>query len=232
MVAGFGTFFKQEFGISNILGALIIITFSIIVFKKGIEGIEKINFILIPFIIFTILFLKYKTSSINFYYLEHTKNFSWLIKSILYASYNSIILIPILINLKNKINTKKEIFKICIGTFLITLLLSVSIFLLIQKNYYDLIYTQMPLITVAGRFGTKYKLVYSIVILTAIFTTAISSGYIFLKNVSKDKKQYKHFIYIISIIALILSPIGFGTLLDLLYPILGYLGLIQIIFMI
>ena len=228
MVAGFGTFFKQEFEIPNIIGALIIIALAITVFRKGIDGVEKINFILIPFIIIAICFLKHKTGAIELKDLIPSEKTSWLIKSILYASYNSIILIPILINLNKKINKKRDAIKISMGTFAITSVLSISIFSIIQKNYVEIINAPMPLITIAGSYGKIYKYIYSFVILTAIFTTAISSGYSLLKNLAKNKKQYIILTYIISVIAIILSPIGFGKLLDLLYPILGYLGLMQI----
>lgn len=227
MVAGFGTFFRQEFQIPNIVGGLVIIILCIIVFMKGIEGIEKINFILIPFIIIAICILKNKAGDMEFESLIIEKNSLWLIRSVLYSSYNSIILVPILINLSKKIKTKKSILKICVGTFLITLALSFSIFSIIQNNYNKALLAPMPLLSISADYGNRY--IYRIVILTAIFTTAIASGYSLLKNLAKNKKQYIYLICGISIIALLLSPIGFGKLLDLLYPILGYLGLIQIL---
>ena len=106
MVAGFSTYFYQEFGLSKIIGSTIIAFLSLFIFLKGINGIVKINIYLIPAIIVLILFLGInKTSLINI--VQVNKSTYWLISSVLYASYNSICLVPILINLKNYLNYKK-----------------------------------------------------------------------------------------------------------------------------
>ena len=73
-------------------------------------------------------------------------------------------------------------------------------------------------------FGLIYKYLYGFVILTAIFTTAISAGYSFLNNISKNKKKYYIYSILICIIAVLLSNFGFTNLLNALYPVLGYLG--------
>lgn len=77
-------------------------------------------------------------------------------------------------------------------------------------------------------FGNFFRYIYGFAILSAILTTAISAGYSLLKNISKTKKQYVVFSIFICIISLFFSTLGFSNLLNILYPILGYLGLFQI----
>ena len=67
-------------------------------------------------------------------------------------------------------------------------------------------------------------------ILVAIFTTAISAGYSFLANCTKSKKQYTYWTIIMCITSILVSKLSFSGLINLLYPIFGYLGIIQIIF--
>ena len=230
MVSGFGAYFNQEFNIPAIFGAAIISILAFFTFFKSIDGIVKINTYLIPLLIFLIVLLGLKETvfSFSFNTLPLPSTFSWLLKSILYASYNSIVLIPIIINLKNLISNKKQIKYIIAFTLLFITLMSVIIFIILNMNILEISNIEIPIIYIANKFGLIYKYLYGLVILIAIFTTAISEGYSFLNNISKNKKQYFIYSILICTISIAFSNIGFGKLLDLLYPILGYLGLFQI----
>lgn len=109
MVAGFSTYFVQELNISKWIGAIIITILSFITFSKSINGVIKINTYLIPIIIGLIVFLGInKINTIEILQGNNNSSLYWIISSILYASYNSITLIPILVSLKKQISTKKE----------------------------------------------------------------------------------------------------------------------------
>lgn len=79
-----------------------------------------------------------------------------------------------------------------------------------------------------GELGTGYKYFYGLIILGAIITTEISSGYGFLNNISKSKNKYKLYNKIICAFSIPISLIGFSNLVNNLYPIFGILGLVQI----
>ena len=51
MIAGFGAYFKQEFGINSIIGSIILAMLNFIIFNKSIRGVVKANGILIPILI-------------------------------------------------------------------------------------------------------------------------------------------------------------------------------------
>jgi len=230
MVSGFGSYFNQEFNIPTFIGAIIISSLAFITFFKDIHGIIKINSFLIPILIFLIVLLglKGKIYLFNTNLLPASSNLSWILNSILYASYNSIILIPIIINMKNLISNKKQIKYIIGFTLLFMIIMSFVIFTVLNLNLVEIANIDIPLVYIANKFGIIFKYLYGLVILIAISTTAISEGYSFLENVSKTKKQYFIYSILISLISIVFSNIGFGKLLDILYPILGYLGLFQI----
>lgn len=230
MVSGFGSYFNQEFNIPAFIGAIIISLLAFITFFKDINGIVKINSFLIPILIVLVILLgvKEKIHLFNVNILPAATTSAWILKSILYASYNSIVLIPIIINLKNLISNKKQITYIIFITLLFMIILSLVIFIVLNFNLKDIKYIDIPIVFIASKFGPIYKYLYGLVILIAIFTTAISEGYSFLENVSKTQKQYFVYSILICFLAIIFSNIGFGKLLDLLYPFLGYLGLLQI----
>lgn len=230
MVSGFGAYFNQELNIPAIFGAIIIAVLAFFTFFKNIDGIVKINTFLIPILIFLIVLLGFKggVASFTIDALSTTSGFSWILRSVLYASYNSIVLIPIIINLQNLISNKKQV-KYVIGiTLLIMVLMSLIIYIVLSLNILEIKNIEIPIVFIASKFGPIYKYLYGLVILIAIFTTAISEGYSFLENVSKSKKQYFIYSILICSLAIIFSNIGFGKLLDFLYPLLGYLGLLQI----
>ena len=230
MVSGFGAYFNQEFNIPAIFGATIIAILTFFTFFKNIDGIVKINTYLIPLLIFLIVLLGFKKNifSFSFNALPSASGFSWILKSILYASYNSIVLIPIIINLKNLISNKNQIKYIIGFTLLFMIIMSVIIYIILNLNILKISNVEIPIVYIANKFGAFFKYLYGLVILIAIFTTAVSEGYSFLNNISKNKKQYFTYSILICTLSIIFSNIGFGKLLDLLYPILGYLGLLQI----
>lgn len=233
MVAGFATYFVQELNMSKWVGAIIIALLSFITLSKNIDGVIKINTYLIPIIILLIIFLGFnKIKCVSIVSENYNNSIYWVLSSILYTSYNSITLIPLLISLKNKISTKKQniIISIFVGT--IMLILSIIIFLLMNTFINEIIKIEIPLVYIASALGKSFKYIYGIVILIAIFTTAIGSAYGFLTNVTKKRKTYMLCTAIICAVSILAGQIGFSSLINLLYPIFGYLGIVQIIFLI
>jgi len=233
MVAGFATYFVQELNISKWFGAILIAILSFITLSKNIDGVIKMNTYLIPIIILLICFLGVNKIENNTIISEsYNKSIYWILSSILYASYNSITLIPILIGLKDKINIKKQsiIISICVGT--IMLILSIIIFMLMNTFIKEIYGVEIPLVYIANTLGKVFKYIYGIVILIAIFTTAIGSGYGFLSNVTKKRRTYMLCAGVICLASILIGQIGFSSLINLLYPVFGYLGIVQIIFLI
>lgn len=90
---------------------------------------------------------------------------------------------------------------------------------------------ELPIVYIANTLGILGKYIYGIVILIAIFTTAVSTGYGFLMNVTKSRKKYLKLAGIICLTAIFIGRLGFASLINVLYPMFGYLGIIQIIFL-
>ena len=136
MVAGFATYFMQEINIPKWYGSIIIAILTFITLSNNINGVIKINTYLIPIIILLIIFLGVnKIEYTKMIEKEQVKNsIYWILSSILYASYNSITLIPILISLRKNINTKKESVML---TAFVALIMAIymNIFLILLKHY-------------------------------------------------------------------------------------------------
>lgn len=226
MIAGFSAYFNQEFQILIYIPAVCISVLCYITFRNNTKGIVYINTILIPFLCVFICYLGIK--NIDFVIGNNSPiNYctGWLFSSILYASYNSILLIPILIELNAYIKrpSQAKICSILCSSILCVLGLILYFLLLRGSNYVQNL--ELPLIQITKEYGNIYSVIYGVVILIAIFTTAIASGYGFIKNINKNDKLWT---IVICIISVLVVPVGFSNLVGLLYPIFGVLGLIQI----
>lgn len=156
-------------------------------------------------------------------------NKGWLLTSILYASYNGVLLIPALIAIKDYITKSKNIKHIAYIVSIIISILLITVFLFLINVDVNIKELEMPAVYAINNIWPNIKSIYGIIILISIFTTAISLGISFLKNVAINKKRYDVISILICLSSVIFSNFGFSNLVNLMYPILGFLGLLQII---
>lgn len=232
MIAGFGGYLAETIEIPQIIGSSILAIICIIIMSKETKGIVKVSEAIVPILILFIIIIGiYTLSSTNIINkineMEIVKGSNWLVSGVIYASYNSILLIPVLISVNNIIN-KKEISKTAIIITLTTFILATSIFVSMLKIDVNIRNLEMPVSYVINTQLPKLKIAYGIVILTSILTTAISLIAGLIQNVKKQNNK-KIILYLICISSIPISQIGFSALIQLLYPIFGYIGILQII---
>ena len=234
MIAGFCAYFKQEFNVSPFVTGIIICMLCYLTFIRNIEGVTKINTILIPILIIIVILIGVRSGFsglgefLNNTQIDTYESKGWLIASIEYASYNSILLIPILIGLKKySVGKEKQIGIISASIFLI---LSLILYTILLNGGTEINNVELPLVYIVNNFGNLYKYICGIVIVSAIFTSAIAAGYGFLENSTKTKKGYKLAAIIICSTAVLVSKIGFSHLVNLLYPVFGLISLGQIFY--
>lgn len=224
MVAGFSSLLYEVLGINTYIGSTIISLFSFIILKSGQNGLAKLNTLLVPFlliIIFLCFFLNTSHSCI------YTLNFDgFLTSSILYTSYNSIVLIPILLNIKNDCSIRKNII-ISFFSFLIIFLCGFIILFLLSTNT-SMLPLNIPLLGIVNSQNIFISFFIKIAILFAIITTAISSEYAFLKDISVSSDKYIKNLFIVCFISIFFSQFGFKNLIETLYPIFGVIGIINL----
>ncbi len=159
--------------------------------------------------------------------IENNNTFLWIISAIIYTSYNSITLIGLTGIMNKYLKNKRECIEVATLTSSIIMALGIIIYLLLINMDKQV---EIPMLYIANKFGGIYKYLYSITILIAIFTTAISEGYSFLENVSKNNKSIYRIINIIMCtLAVPISLLGFANLVNIVYPIFGIIGMVQII---
>ena len=224
----------KNIGVSSIIGSLLLTFICFFVFLGNIKNITRINSAIIPILIIFILYVgiqNLKSISVNQInnQLIKSEGFFWIVQSILYASYNLILVIPVLINLKDFIKSRKQIVYVSIISACIIFMLSLMIFLLLTNINIDFENIEMPVVYVINNKFSNISIIYGFIILIAIFTTAVSIGVSFLNNVCRNKKDYNKMALFMCIISVIISKIGFSNLVQILFPMFGYMGILQIL---
>lgn len=232
MTTGFSSFFKQEFNISTYITSAILCVVMYFILSNKVDGIIKLNVLLVPILIIEMIYIGFKYANFSEIPSLNSNNvFSCITSAMLYASYNSITLIPILITLKKYVVCKKDNIIISIISSLLIIILAVGIYGMLITNRSGVEKVELPVIVLLE--GKAEKFVYSIAIETAIITSAVSAGYGVLENVKEksryDKKRYKKIVAFMCLLGIPISGIGFGNLIKILYPLFGILGLSQII---
>ena len=230
MIAGFGAYFEQELGIKKIIGSTILAIITAFVFFTNTRGIIKISEYIVPVLIGFLIII----GTINIITIKSSIEIpvikdKWLLSSVIYCSYNIILLIPILISLRKQIKKISNIKYIAIISGILMIIISTLIFMLLTRNNNNISKLELPLVYVVGTYFPKLRFVYAFIILASIFTTAISIGMGLLQNISKNKKSYTQFVLFMCITSLLISNIGFSKLVNFIYPLFGYIGIIQII---
>lgn len=230
MVAGLSSFFCDVLNLNYFISSLLSILIIFIIVNGDISRIENFNKLFIPFLILLIfsLFFVIKDIKIVNEYQEMSFNINFLILGLIYASYNSISLIPITIKLKenNKLKNKGALF-ISIIFSLIIFTCGVILFVLLENNRM-FAKSEIPLLDIVNGKNEILIIFVRISIAISIISTAVSLQYAAIMNIEKNKSRYTRDILIMNIVAIIVSRIGFQRLIKIFYPLFGLIGTINL----
>lgn len=228
MCSAFSTYCMENYNIPKLLGGATISILSYLILRKDIKAIIKTNELLMPFVIVFIIIIGVITLNWNGFNTNKQDLYKPIIKGILYANYNCITLIPMLITLKKEISNKKQIKSISVLSFIILYLLTEIIY--ISQGKIEINNVEMPMLEVSRRISIYFVIIYGIMTGIAIFTSAISAAYSLTNNIKTNEKIKRIIIIVLCITAIPASTLSFSNLVNLAYPIFGLLGIMQIFF--
>ncbi|MBR6034330.1 MAG: hypothetical protein IKP28_06395 [Clostridia bacterium] len=137
MISGAGAYLEQEFNVPLYIGSSITCAFCMLIIASKTSGLVKLNMILIPILIFFMVLLGIFFTNTNGNTQAEKSIKAIILNPILYASYNSITLIPVLIYLKPLFSTtKSRILSASICAFILILLGMTAIHVLRRRRKY------------------------------------------------------------------------------------------------
>jgi uncharacterized membrane protein YkvI len=127
------------------------------------------------------------------------------------------------------IDKRKDAIKCGIYSGIIMTLLGLFMLYPLYINYADIRYSEIPLLRISANFGDVFEFFYVLIIIGAIYTTAVSNGFAliqWLNNRIGLKPIYSK--VCLAIGGLLCAHIGFSMFVSRVYPIFAMVGLIQI----
>ncbi|OEF97088.1 YkvI family membrane protein [Desulfuribacillus alkaliarsenatis] len=236
MIAGTGALFEQQFNMPILLGNITMALITAITVLRGIEGVVNSMGYVVPFLLFTVLgtcaisIINNPPELLTMEMFIGGSEFisNWVLAAILFVSYNMVIVVAVLGPLGAKVTDLRTIRKgallgglsLGIGSIMIYLTLTSQV-----KNVYML---EVPMIYIAREISPVILILYTGVLIAAIYTTAVGSLFGFVSrftNLNKTPASSWSLVFITTIFALLASQFGFSNLVKYLYPMIGFAGI-------
>ena len=232
MLAGAGTLSRDTLGLSYMIGLGIMALSLLFTTIYGLKGITTANLIITPLL--TII-----TTSIGIYSLSyHGWDLSlihvpsqtatlptphWLLSSLLYLSYNLVMSTTILAPLGASIPERStRIAGSMLGSMLLMLLAGL-ITLVVMIHYPLSLDFEIPMLYIAGSQHTLHHTAYIFIFAAAMYTTGLASLYgCATKLAAATGISTTTSLLIVIFFSVLLSNIGFSTLISIIFPLFGY----------
>ncbi|MGD6775770.1 YkvI family membrane protein [Sutcliffiella horikoshii] len=229
MLSGAGAVFEEQLGWSFQLGLLLTVVLSVCVVLFGVKGLVGVNVIVVPVMIifsFIIAGNSIAENGLSFLSLDPVKDSlkGWL-APFMYVSFNLAMAQPVLVPLAME---AKDDWVIKRGGFIgglvlcfILLTCHISIASLPEFHTFEIPMAEVVKLSMLSFFG-----IYVFVIYGEIFTSVVSDIFGLQRQLESmlNVSRYLVTVVLVSIIYMI-SQIGYGSLIEHLYPFFGYVSM-------
>lgn len=242
MIAGAGGLLTNLFGLPSVYGSVGIGILVVLNLLWGVNGLVKVQELMVPvliagcvlvglyFIALPIAGAAQPSEIITSPFLVH-----WIPNGILYVAFNFQLAIAVLVPLgalaKNEQVLNTGVTWGTLGLFAGC----VTIFAALVLNQGAIGSNAYPMVALAERIHSVLSYVYAAVLIFGLYSTAISCFYgtvIRLHEIQALKRMNSLVIMVaLSLIGVLLSRFGFSDLVGRIYPILGFGGLLVMVFM-
>ena len=234
ILAGSSAVIQQYFGVPRWIGFVIMIGCSTIFLLRNTEGLFEVNSLIVPFLVCIMTFIffgfiKKHPDQMTLSYMDSipkAKSNFWP-SAITYASFNIISIVGIVVPLTREMRDKNTIVKgIGFGSLFLTIIsIFITLLMLVNPSYIE--QYEIPILAVAGKVGPILQIGMMMVVWLEMFSSQISNIYSLTRSMeSRFKIPYTTGIFIVLIVAMPFSLMGFSKLVEVLYPLYGVLSLL------
>lgn len=234
MLVASGSLSAKMWRIPDWIGFLVAVSIIYIGLLTGEEGLLWLNTALVPGMIIFALFVAghaiFENSEAGYIAIAHNSLIvdNWLLSSVLYVAYNLVLGMVILSSLGKKPAAANITGAILGGLFLGVLAAFICQALLIQGE--KIMGEEIPMLVLAAKIAPCAVWIYSFVLWAAIITTALSNGFGMLKRLQSRTNVPRALLPLLILLpSLPFMKWSLSSAVGIIYPILGYSGLIIII---
>lgn len=240
MIAGTGALFTQQFHLPSWIGNIIMAVLTAVTVLTGINGvINSISFV-VPFLllavagtsIYSIIIAPPDLTAAVVNAGDNGLISNWLLAAFLYVSYNTVISIAVLGPLGVEARHRKAIRNGAILGGIGLGVGSIMIYLALSGHIESIQKLEVPMLFIAGGISSIIQIIYAVILIAEVYTTAVGSLYGFtsrITDISKNPRKGRIIVIAATLIALVASQFGFSNLVKYLYPVVGYGGIVLLI---
>ncbi|MDI7247939.1 MAG: hypothetical protein QME92_10815 [Bacillota bacterium] len=239
MTAGAGAVFDEQFGVPSAVGNVLLVVAALLTVLAGIHGVVTAISAVVPALLVAVVGIGIATllrtplhpAAIRALDPARAAVPSWPLAAVVYVSYNIVLAVGVLAPLGAIAAGGPRTLKL--GAVLGGLGLGVGAFaidLALLATLPQSATLQVPMIYIAGRFPVLVQVGYTLVLLLEIYTTAVGNLYGFVARIAKPRSAaFRWLVVATSVIALLAGRLGFSRIVRILYPAVGYAGLLLLL---
>ena len=231
------------FKINRLKGEIILSILCFITFLFELDGFIDINTLLAPILVIggiltgIYIFLSpascafenvFKNSALS---LNFSVSENFIFSSLIYVSYNIITAVTVLVSLNKLISSYKVSKYGGILGGVCVCILGISMSLPLFSNYEKIYFSQMPVLNIVLNYDFL-KYIYVVILLSAIFTTALANGFSLIQNFGTKNMNKLAVKIFLTVWGIIMAQIGFSNFIEKIYPFFGTIGLFEAIMII
>lgn len=238
MAAGAGALFSEQLGLSKFLGSGLLIATTLGTVLLGLNGvISAISFVVPVLLISVVAISGYVVFGIGIPPGASQAAMNggnpavpfWPLAAVVYISYNLVVAVAVLAPMGKETADLQTVKKGALWGGLGLGLGGIAILLAMLVNMPQAATYELPMIFVVGQISPFIKTIYAVILYLEIYTTAVGSLYGFSVRFTRPgSKRLKILAGGASIGALAAAQFGFTALVRILFPLVGYAGILML----
>lgn len=242
MISGAGATLNEYFGLHAQVGRIIMAVLAYLSVILGLDGLVSVISKIGPVIIVFALIVGIGSIAMNPSGLatadEQLVNLDvlqaaphWTVSGVIFPAMGLIMLVPFLAGIgKEAINDREARVGGFAGGLAFVAAVAVMVFGLLA-NIGELYDKQVPSLFIAGQMLPAVGVLFALILFAGIYTTAVPMLWISINKLESDDKstKFKILAAVGTVVAFVLGQFPFATLVNTLYPIAGYLGILLMV---
>lgn len=237
LISAAGATAQQYFGLNPIMGSGIMAVLILAVYLAGFEKMVRIVSGISPFVIAFTVFVGITTLLKDANTLSDAEAFSaleasqaaphWLLSALLYLSLNFICGSTYYTALGRTADTRENALTgVLVGAVVILITLTVMNYAILS-NAREIAVYPVPTLYLARKISKVFAAIFSVILLMGMFSSCATTVWSFCSECfAKDPRKNKIFSVIVVCLCTGLGFVPFGNLMSVVYPMIGYAGLI------
>ncbi|MDR1066350.1 MAG: hypothetical protein LBL35_02795 [Clostridiales bacterium] len=233
MLSAAGAALYEAFGLPTFVGVTAAGGLCFVTMLFDLDGIVNVNSFLAPFMVvggIAVGVYAFLSSSPAFAPEPIAAKGNWAASAVTYAAYNIVTSVTVLASISHMSRNKKTSFFSGVTGGLAMTALGAFMALPLFSAYGKAASFEIPLLAVLPKSGDLIKALYIIILMAAIYTTAVANGFAFTQMVSRRSSQNVVFLKaVVTIAAICAARIRFSSFVGKIYPAFGLAGIIVIV---